>query len=399
LSKQKSRQNGILKDRMKYETIYLDHAAATPMDARVLTAMQPYFIDKFYNPSSPYLPAVSVKRDYENAKHTIAQQIGGKVGEIIITAGATESINLALGCTFGHMVTNVIEHDSVLECAKMHNHTIVDVDKNGIVSADSIKAAIRQDTELVSVALANNELGTIQPIRDIAEVIKTERNNRLQRGDKTPIYLHCDASQGACQLDVNVARLGVDMLTLNAAKIYGPKQIGLLWIASQVKLLPQILGGGQEYGMRSGTENVAGTIGFAKALELVSEHRKYESERLLKLRDNLQKTLTETFNDAIVSGHKKHRLSGHLHISFPGLDGERLIFLLEKRGVLVATGSACAANKGTRSHVLTAIGLTPEVADGSIRISLGHLSTPENTETAGEIITQEIKNEYKRVGL
>lgn len=384
---------------MDSKTIYLDHAAATPMDARVLTAMQPYFIDNFYNPSSPYLPAVSVKRDYENAKHSLAQQIGGKIGEIIITAGATESINLAFSGVSGHVITSNVEHDSVLASAKNHESTIVAADNHGLVTVNAIKSAIKSDTQLVSIALANNELGTIQPIRDIAEVIKAERNSRLERGDKTPIYLHCDASQGVCQLDVNVARLGVDMLTLNAAKIYGPKQVGLLWAASHVHLRPQIVGGGQENGIRSGTENVAGTIGFARALELVSEHRKYESKRLAKLRDSLQKTLTDAFKDAIVSGHKKHRLAGHLHISFPGLDGERLIFLLEKRGVLVATGSACAANKGTRSHVLTAIGLPLVVADGSIRISLGHLSTPENTETAGNIMIEQIKNEYQRVGL
>lgn len=216
-------------------------------------------------------------------------------------------------------------------------------------------------------------------------------------GNKTPIYLHCDASQGAGQLDINVARLGVDMLTLNAGKIYGPKQVGLLWVASYVNLNPQVLGGGQEQGLRSGTENVAGTIGFAKALELVSEHRKYETDRLAKLRDNLQKTLVEAFSAATVSGHPKHRLAGHLHISFPGIDGERLIFLLENRGVLVATGSACAANKGTCSHVLTAIGLPPEAADGSIRITLGHLSTSENTKKAGEIIIEEVKKEYERI--
>jgi cysteine desulfurase len=384
---------------MKFETIYLDHAAATPMDARVLAVMQPYFSDNFYNPSSPYLPAVSVRRDYENAKHTIARQIGGKVGEIIITAGATESINLAFSGISGHVVVSNIEHESVLASAKNHKNTIVMADNHGLVTADTVKSAIKSDTQLVSIALANNELGTIQPIRDIAEVIKTERNNRLLRGDKTAIYLHCDASQGVNQLDVNVARLGVDMLTLNAGKIYGPKQVGLLWVASHVHLQPQIVGGGQEYGLRSGTENVAGTIGFARALELANEHRQYESKRLAKLRDFLQKTLTDAFKNAVISGHKKHRLSGHLHISFPGLDGERLIFLLEKRGVLVATGSACAANQGMRSHVLTAIGLKPEIADGSIRISLGHLSTPENTETAGRIIIDTVKNEYQRIGL
>jgi cysteine desulfurase len=384
---------------MDSDIIYLDHGAATPMDKRVLRAMSPYFVDNFYNPSSPYKQAVSVKRDYENAKKIIASTIGAKPGEIIITAGATESINLAFGGINGHVVTDSIEHQSVLACAKVHEHTIVDVDKNGRVSVDSIGAAIRPDTELVSVALANNELGTIQPIRDIADMIKRERTARQSRGDKTPIYFHCDASQGFGQLDVNVGRLGVDMLTLNAGKIYGPKQIGLLWVHSHVRLSPQILGGGQEYGLRSGTENVAGTIGFATAMDLAHKHHRHESERLMKLRDMMQKDLTEAFETAVVSGHKKHRLASHLHISFPGLDGERLVFLLENKGVLVATGSACSANKGIRSHVLAAIGLSDREADGSIRISLGHLSNEENVKKATDIIIGEVKREYQRVGI
>jgi cysteine desulfurase len=383
---------------MDNQIIYLDHAAATPMDVRVLAAMQPYFSDDFYNPSSPYAPAVKVRRDYDNAKHSLAKSIGAKPGEIIMTAGATESINLAFSGINGHVIVPNIEHYAILASASSHDNTIINADERGFVSADSVKVAIVPDTQLVSVALANNELGTIQPIRDIAEVVKAERENRLIRGDKTPIYLHCDASQGAGQLDVNVARLGVDMLTLNAGKIYGPKQVGLLWAASYVRLTPQIIGGGQERGLRSGTENVAGAVGFARALELITEHRKYESERLTKLRDNLQQMIIDAFPSVVISGHMKHRLAGHLHISFPGLDAERLIFILENRGVLVATGSACAANKGTRSHVLTAIGLSPEVADGSIRITLGHLSSSENTKRASEIIIEEVKREYERVG-
>jgi cysteine desulfurase len=379
------------------ELIYLDHAAATPLDERVLRSMEPYFTKLFYNPSSPYSPAIDVRHDYETAKHTLAKQIGAKPDELVMTAGATESINLAFGSIQGHVVTAAIEHQSVLAAAKEHEHTIVAVDERGYVTAESIKNAIRPDTELVSIALANNELGTVQPLRDIAQVIKQVRDDRLAHDDLTPIYFHSDASQGVGQLDVNVARLGLDLLTINAAKIYGPKQMGFLWAASHVKLSPQIVGGGQERGLRSGTENVAGTIGFAKALELACEHRNFESDRLRTLRDKLQKRLVDEFKDAVFSGHDKHRLAGHLHVSFPGLDGERLLFSLERRGVLVATGSACSANKGTRSHVLTAIGLSPEIADGSIRISLGHLSNPENTERAGDILIEEVKKEYERI--
>jgi cysteine desulfurase len=377
--------------------IYLDHAAATPLDRRVLAAMQPYFSDQFYNPSSPYAPAIAVRSDYEAAKHSLAQNIGVKPDELVMTAGATESINLAFSGIDGHVVVPNIEHHAVLAAARAHDHTIVAADHRGFVSAESIKAAIRPNTQLVSVAIANNELGTIQPLRDIAQVIKLEREARLQRNDTTPIYFHTDASQGVGQIDINVARLGVDLLTLNAGKIYGPKQVGLLWAASHVRLSPQIVGGGQERGLRSGTENVAGAIGFAKALSLVSDHRKYESDRLVKLRNALQEKLVAAFADAVVSGHNKHRLAGHLHISFPNLDAERLVFALEGRHVLVATGSACAANKGTRSHVLTAIGLAPELADGSLRLTLGHLSTEENIAQAGAILVEEITREYARM--
>ena len=377
--------------------IYLDHAAATPMDPKVIAAMQPYFFDDFYNPSAPYAPAIIVRRAYEAAKQSIGHVIGVKSDEIVMTAGATESINLAFSSIGGHIVTANVEHQAVLEAAKQFEYTLVVADKRGLVSMAAVKAAIRSDTRLVSIALANNELGTIQPLRDIAEVVRMERQARLARGDHTPIYLHSDASQGVGQLDVNVARLGIDLLTLNAAKVYGPKQVGLLWSASYVELIPQVRGGGQERGIRSGTENVAGTIGFAKALELASEHRKYESDRLGTLRNTLESKLLLAFKQAVVSGHRKHRLSGHLHISFPNIDAERVLFALEVRGVLVATGSACAANKGTRSHVLTAIGLAPEIADGSLRMTLGHLSNKENIDKAAEYIIEEVTREYDRI--
>lgn len=379
------------------DIIYLDHAAATPIDERVLAAMQPYFSDDFYNPSSPYAPAVMVRRAYEDARHKLAMAIGGKPSEIIVTAGATESINLMFGSVSGHVVTSTIEHPAVLEAAKHHEHTLVDVDAKGSVLAESIKRAIQPTTQLVSVQLANNEIGTIQPLRDIAEIVRAERQRRREAGETTPIYFHSDASQGIGQIDVNVARLGVDALTINAGKIYGPKQVGLLWIASDVALTPLIVGGGQERGVRSGTENVAGTVGFATALELAQQHAGGESKRLRELRDYLQSELLSSFSDAVVSGNQKKRLSGHLHISFPGLDAERLIFMLETEGVLASTGSACAANKGTRSHVLEAIGLAPEVADGSLRLTLGRLSTKQNIESALAIIKHMVAKERERV--
>jgi cysteine desulfurase len=375
---------------------YLDYAAATPLDPKVLEAMLPYLADNFYNPSSPYAPAINVRRDYEEAKQQLASIIGGKADEIIMTAGATESINLAFSAASHHVIVPATEHHAVLASAKKLDHTIVPVDKRGIVSVSVIKQAIRDDTDLISVATANNELGTIQPIREIAEIVKTERARRLELGNKTPIYLHSDASQGVGQLDISVGRLGVDMLTLNAGKIYGPKQVGLLWALGAVKLEPQIVGGGQERGLRSGTENVAGAIGFATALMMADKKRKSEVKRLSTLRDSMQERLLKAFPNAEVSGHINHRLAGHLHISFPDLDGERLLFLLETKNVFVATGSACAANKGTRSHVLEAIGLKPNITDGSIRITLGRSTNEETIEYATEALIEVISSEYAR---
>ncbi len=372
---------------MKSSIIYLDHAAATPLDERVLAAMQPYFSEMFYNPSAPYAPAVEVKRAYNEAKHRLAVCLGGQASELVMTAGATESINLMINSVSGHVISSAIEHDAVLK-AIGDNATLVAPSQKGSIVPSDIQAAIRPDTQLVTIAIANHELGTIQPLRDIAEVIRAERRRRLEAGEPTPIYLHTDASQGAGQIDINVARLGVDALTLNAGKIYGPKQVGLLWCNRMIRLQPLVRGGGQERGLRSGTENVAGTIGFAVALELAQQHRNSENKRLRQLRDQLQNQLTEAFPWAIVSGDQKRRLASHLHISFPGIDAERLVFMLEQKGVLVATGSACAANSGTRSHVLEAIGLAPEAADGSLRLTLGRLSDSETcTAAAREIIT------------
>jgi cysteine desulfurase len=380
------------------DMIYLDHAAATPLDPDVLAAMQPYFAEKFYNPSSPYAPAVAVRREYEAAKSSIAGIIGVRAGELTMTAGATESINLAFGTGTGHVVTTTVEHQSVLAAVSRHDYTLVAVDHNGRVDPDAIKKAIRPDTWLVSVGLANSEIGTIQPLNKIAEIIKQVRAERLVDDNTTPLYLHSDASQGAGQLDLHVSRLGVDMLTLNAAKVYGPKQVGLLYAdRSTVKLQPQIVGGGQEAGLRSGTENVAGVVGMAAAFTKADAHRNSEVARLSELRNSLQAKLTEAFEDAVISGHPKHRLAGHLHISFPGLDAERLIFGLEVRGVFVATGSACAANKGTRSHVLTAIGLESSVADGSLRISLGKSTEQATIDKAAEHIIAEVSRERERV--
>ncbi len=387
---------------MSEEFIYLDHAAATPMHKQVLRSMEPYLSELFYNPSALYAPAVQVKRDYYFAKKKIAMLIGAKIGEITITAGATESINLAffnfaLFNGEGHVVVPSIEHHAVIETAKIYDHTIIPVNKKGIVEVETLKNAITDKTTLVSVAIANNELGTVQPIKKISELISEIRADRLERKIDCPIYLHTDASQGATQLDLSVSRLNVDLMSLNAGKMYGPKQVGLLWAKSGLVLKPQIVGGGQERGLRSGTENVAGVIGFARALEISEEKRKSEVKRLEKLRNFMENEFKKEFPEAIFSGDHKKRLASYLHVSFPGLDGERLVFRLENKGVLVATGSACAANYNRRSHVLEAIGLSAEEADGSLRITLGALSNEENIKQATEIIIQEVNHEYQRI--
>ena len=365
--------------------IYLDYVSATPMDSKVFAAMKPYFSNIFYNPSAAYGAAREAKADFEEARHKIAQTIGAKPAEIIMTAGATESINLAFNIitvdsqktnnVSDRIITTSIEHPAVLEVAKARGATILPVDKNGRINVDELQTKITDETELVSIGYANNEIGTVQPIKEVAKNITEIRLDRLERGIKTPLLFHTDASQAAGLLDINVARLGIDLMTLNAGKCYGPKQVGLLYARAGIGLKPLIFGGGQEYGLRSGTENVAGAIGFAKALEITEKKRKSETKRLAYLRDDIEKFIRKEFSSALINGNKKYSLSNLINISFPGLDGERLLFALDQCGVQVATGSACAANKGTRSHVLTAIGLSDDQADGSIRISMGRDTT------------------------
>lgn len=383
---------------MAQTVYYFDYAAATPVDPRVAAAMKPYLVEKFYNPSSPYAPAIEVRREYANAKHMIAQTIGARADELVMTAGATESINLAINGFGGHKITTEVEHASVKRAISRGMHTFVEVDARGRVDPRMIAEAIQHDTQLVSVALANHEIGTIQPVRDIARVVSDVRFARQRTGNHTPLVFHCDASQGFGLLDIHVGRLGVDLLTLNAAKIYGPKQVGVLWVRPGVQVQAQVVGGGQELGIRSGTENVAGVIGFAEAAQIATNKRTTEVVRLSRLRDLLEVSLRDNFPGAVFSGHSKHRLANFCHVSFPGVDAERLVFLLEAKQVLVATGSACAANSGTRSEVLTAIGLDAQTADGSIRLTLGRETTHDSIEIASRAIIEAVRQELARTG-
>ena len=386
--------------RVKIETvIYLDYAAATPMDDRVLAAMLPYFQDKYFNPSAAYLLARSVSNDFESARHRLAQVIGARPGEIILTAGATESINLALNGVEGRIVTTQIEHQSVLAVANSKQATILPVGRDGRLDLEAVSRAIDDDVSLLSVGYVNSEIGVIQDISALAQLVNQIRQDRLGRGVTMPLYLHSDASQGAGLLDINVARLGVDMLTLNAAKCYGPKQVGLLYVRAGIKLKPLIQGGGQEMGLRSGTENVAGVIGFALALELADKLRHHESKRLRALNQQLKAYLSANLKDVSFNSISKVSSPAILNFSVDGIDGERVLFALDERGVMVATGSACAANQGRRSHVLIAIGLTNQQADGSIRVSIGRFTTEEEIATAGQLIVDAINQQRKFGGM
>ncbi len=379
--------------------IYLDFAAATPVSEKAFEAMKPYFTDSFFNPSAPYLAAKKVREAYENAKDELAHTVGAKGADLVITAGATESVNLAFSTNTGKVLYLATEHAAVRECAKRFPHDEIAVDKTGVIDLKDFRKKLSGDITMVSVALANNELGTIQPMSEIAEIIREERQRRLASGDKTPIYLHSDASQAMSLMDLNVKRLGVDLLTLNSAKVYGPKGIGALYIAHGIKLNPIVLGGGQERGLRSGTENVPLLIGFSKAAVAAKDHingnrKKYEKLNVM-LRDELRKAkITPIF-----LGNKKHSLANFCTVSFPGIDAERLIYMLEDQEIYVSTGAACAASKGEKSHVLTAIGLDDTEIAGSIRITMGALNDEEQILAASKAIVAAVNSEAERLGI
>ena len=386
--------------------IYLDFAAATPVHPKVLEAMLPYFSENFYNPSAPYLPAKHLRGEYEMKKAALAQTIGAKSPDLVITAGATESINLAFTVLENYPDAEALilstEHASVRESARHFAKTVgeIAVDSTGLIDLKDLVAKITDQAVLISVAIANNELGTIQPLSEIAEIIRRTREKRLSSGNLTPLYLHSDASQAASLLDLSVARLGVDLLTLNSAKAYGPKGIGALYISRGVKLSPISYGGGQEMGLRSGTENVPLLMGFAEASVRAKSHVSASRKKYEKYNQLFRQILTEK---SLVTpkflGNKKHQLANFCPICFDGLDAERLIFKLEDRGILLSTGAACAASKGQKSHVLSAIGLTDSEITGSLRVTFGELNTEEQIREAASVIAEVVNQEAKRIGL
>lgn len=381
---------------MGERTYYLDHAAATPCDPRVLSAMEPYFSDVFYNPSASYTGGRDAKNALESARGTIASIIGAKSNDIIFTAGATESINLAIQGVLsfgGKAVISAVEHVAVRKAVENYPHSIAAVDTTGRLDLVDMERQIDDETVLVSVVLADNEFGTVQPLSEVARILETIRQDRQERGVVTPLYFYTDASQGQTILDLSVSRLGVDMMTLNSGKCYGPKQMGALWLKPSVKIRPFIVGGGQERGLRGGTENVAEAVGFAAALGFVQADRHTEAERLREIKRRLMNELTSKVPDIVFDGHPKRSLPGHIHMHVDSLDAERVVFHLDNEGVYIATGAACSANKETRLPSLEAIGLTESQADGSLRITLGHLNAIEDVPYIAERIASAIQAE------
>lgn len=383
--------------------IYLDYAAATPMSNLAINAMSRFLKDDFYNPSAAYLPAKKVRAEYEDAKNTIAHCIGAKGTDIIITSGATEANNLAFSILNDlqakpKCLILATEHDSVLKVAANYNYELIKVDKTGLIDLKDFRAKLTDDVTLVSVALANNEIGTIQPIAEIATIIRESRLDRLKSGNKMPLFLHSDASQAMNLIDINAARMGVDLLTLNSAKVYGPKGVGALYVSHDVRLKPQIYGGGQENGLRSGTENVAGVIGFAAAFKYAKEHINGNRKKYTDLVKLLQEKLTDNSIIPQFLGNVKHKLANFCTISYPGLDAERLIFKLEEQEIYVSTGAACAASKGQKSQTLTAIGLSDQEINGSLRITLGAQTTKEDIEEFANTLKTIINEEANRIG-
>lgn len=359
---------------------YFDYAAATPVSPHVLGAMQPYFSEEFYNPSAQYLAALDVKKVVEQARADVAQIVGVRTQEILFTAGGTEANNLAIHGIMArypdaNCVVSTVEHDAVLEPANQYSCKLARVDSDGRIDLENLKILINEETVLVSVMYANNEIGTVQPLASIHKLLNAIRTKRIEEGNDLPLYFHTDACQAPNYLQILPNTLGVDMMTLNGGKIYGPKQSGVLFLKTGIELEPLMRGGGQERNLRSGTENVAGIIGFAAALKEAHSMRGKESARISELSHSAIKFITKEMPYAVLNGTFGYRLPNNLHITFPGQDNERLMMALDELGFMVAVGSACSASNNEPSHVLKAIGVSDEMARASLRITMGRETT------------------------
>lgn len=366
--------------------IYLDYAATTPVDKEVLEAMEPYFLEKFGNPSSIHFFGQSAKKAIEDARGKIASFIGAKEEEIIFTSGGTESNNTALfglrqvkAPRGGHIVTSAIEHHAVIEpLLSLEKEgckvTYVKPDKFGMVCVEDIKKAITDKTFLISVMHANNEIGTIQPIKEISEIARGKG-----------IIFHTDAVQTVGHIPVNVDDLGVDLLSLSAHKFYGPKGVGCLYVRKGVKIEPFLKGGGQEAHRRASTENVSGIVGLGKAIELCSRNMQKEMNAQIDLRDKLIKGINEKIENVYLNGHPELRLPNNVNFSIEYIEGESMLLSLDTLGIAASTGSACTSGDLEPSHVLLAIGRPHELCHGSIRFTLGRFNSSTDIDRLLEV--------------
>jgi len=375
--------------------IYMDNHATTPLDQRVLNAMMPYFSDRFGNAASRnHSFGWAAEEGVDKARNQIAALINAKSKEIIFTSGATESDNLAIKGVVefykekgNHVITCVTEHKAVLDSCKALERagkatiTYLRVDKNGMVDPDEIRKAITDKTVLITVMFANNEIGTIHPIAEIGKIAK-------EKG----VVFHCDATQGVGKVPVDVEALGIDLLSLSAHKIYGPKGIGALYVRSKgprVRLTPIIDGGGHERGMRSGTLNVTGIVGLGEACEIAGKEMPAEAARLIDLRNKLQAGLFERLDEIYLNGHPTERLPGNLNVSFAYVEGESL--LMGIHDVAVSSGSACTSATLEPSYVIRALGTEEELAHSSIRFGLGRFNTEEEVDYVADRVVKEVK--------
>jgi cysteine desulfurase len=391
--------------------IYFDHAATTPIDKRVLEVMKPYFIKEFGNPSSIYSLGHRARIAIDQAREKIAKILNCQPSEITFTAGGTESCNLAiLGVARAyssfvskmfpekkpHLIISAIEHHAVSEPAVYLKKngwevSILPVKKDGIVEPEELKRALREETLLVSIMYANNEIGTIQPIKEMSKIIRKFRQEMNRDFFKEPPFFHTDACQAAGYLDLDVQHLGVDLMTINGSKIYGPKGIGVLYHRREIRIEPLIYGGGQENGLRSGTENVPAIVGLAKALELVEKEKEKENYRLTKLRDYLIKGILESIPKSFLNGDPIKRLPNNVNVTILDIEGEALILHLSEKGIMASTGSACSSSTLEPSHVLLALGLPPAVAHGSLRLTLGRTNTKKDIDYFLKILSPIVK--------
>ncbi len=376
------------------KTIYMDHAATTPVDPRVFEAMTPYLTEKYGNPSSLYKVGQAAKRAIEDARAIVAGAIGANTEEIIFTSGGTESDNTAVkGLAYSllgkkdHVITSAIEHHAVLEPVEFlektlgFKATVLPVDKNGFVNPADVEAAITDKTMLISVMHANNEIGTVQPIREIGQIAWDRK-----------VRFHCDAVQTFGHLPVNVEDLNVDMLSISGHKLHGPKGVGVLYVRKGTRFTPFMQGGGQERGRRASTENVAGIVGLAKAVEIAMSDREQEAMRLTELRDYLIKGIEDRIEAVRVNGDRVKRLPNNVNVCFEAIEGESLLLTLDAKGVCASSGSACTSGSLEPSHVLLGIGLPHEIAHGSLRLTLGRDTTKADCDYVLEVLPGIVAN-------